>query len=82
MATNDVKLLVAMFRTITKPLSQPLMAEQQFSHLVDEQYHALANTARKFSSQDYADLQAKYSYQQPDGFPLPYERKHKKHRSR
>ena len=82
MATNDVALLVAMFRTITKPLSQPLVAEQQFSHLVDEQYHALANTARELSAKDYAALQAKYSYQQSDGIPVSAGRKRKKHHSR
>lgn len=66
MATNDVTLLVEMFRTITKPLSQPLAAERQFSHLVNEQYRALANTARELSAKDYAALQVKYAYQRAD----------------
>lgn len=57
---NDTKLLEDMFRIITKPLNVELLAQQQFAHLVEEEYEYALNVASVLQDKDYAAYKTRY----------------------
>ena len=57
---NDTKLLEDMFRIITKPLNVELLAQQQFAHLVEEEYEYAPNVASVLQDKDYAAYKTRY----------------------
>lgn len=57
---NDTKLLEDMFRIITKPLNVELLAQQQFAHLVEEEYEYAPNVASVLQDKDYAAYKTCY----------------------
>ena len=58
--TNDTKLLEDMFRIIAKPLQVELLAQQQFAHLVEEEYEYAPNVASVLQDRDYAAYKTRY----------------------
>lgn len=57
---NDTKLLEDMFHIITKPLNVELLAQQQFAHLVEEEYECAPNVASVLQDKDYAAYKTRY----------------------
>ena len=57
---NDTKLLEEMFRIITKPLQVDLLAQQQFAHLVEEEYEYAPNVASVLQDKDYVAYKMRY----------------------
>ena len=57
---NDTKLLEDMFHIITKPLNVELLAQQQFAHLVEEEYEYAPNVASVLQDKDYAAYKTRY----------------------
>lgn len=57
---NDTKLLEDMFRIITKPLNVELLAQQQFAHLVEEEYEYAPNVASILQDKDYVAYKTRY----------------------
>ncbi len=57
---NDTKLLEDMFHIITKPLNVELLAQQQFAHLVEEEYGYAPNVASVLQDKDYAAYKTRY----------------------
>ena len=57
---NDTKLLEDMFHIITKPLQVELLAQQQFAHLVEEEYEYAPNVASVLQDKDYAAYKTRY----------------------
>lgn len=57
---NDTKLLEDMFRIITKPLQVELLVQQQFAHLVEEEYEYAPNVASVLQDKDYAAYKMRY----------------------
>ena len=49
-----------MFRIITKPLQVELLAQQQFAHLVEEEYEYAPNVASVLQDRDYAAYKTRY----------------------
>ena len=58
--TNDTKLLEDMFCIITKPLNVELLVQQQFAHLVEEEYEYEPNVASVLQDKDYAAYRMRY----------------------
>ena len=57
---NDTKLLEDMFHIITKPLNVELLAQQQFAHLVEEEYEYAPNVASVLQDKDYGAYKTRY----------------------
>ena len=57
---NDTKLLEDMFHIITKPLNVELLAQQQFAHLVEEEYEYAPNVASVLQDKDYSAYKTRY----------------------